>query len=340
MTSDHASSTHEASTDVSPVTALDQCETERCLACGRERVLRRIDNPISDRTYWIGVCTHCKHQTLLPLPSPDDLKAFYDNYGTTKTEADFLSFLIEKESQYFKSIVAEFGRTHSLRLGVEPSTYLEVGFGNGAGIIAAAQQGFSAFGVEMDPTQVTAVGQIASARGLRCTLNEGTVGHLPLDRTYDVARASQLIEHLRDPAGFLSDVRDRQPVGGLLLLQCPNNIAAFWKVKNLVRVRFNREDFYLSLKKFEHLQGFTARSMRLLLERQGYRVLRIRSYFLRDRYLMPENLIWYPSVLEGLARTATHRDPYHFLKALIPVFDKAAWLVGSATHLDVVAEKV
>jgi 2-polyprenyl-3-methyl-5-hydroxy-6-metoxy-1,4-benzoquinol methylase len=271
------------------------------------------------------------------LPSEVELRTFYRDYPTTRTASGDLHFLIERSRAFFDHFLE-----HSGLKGAEPSEldYLEIGFGNGASLLAAAAVGFRTSGIDVDEAAVARARAAASGYGVRIDCVATDIRSLRGNAAFDVVRASQVIEHTSDPEAFLRGIAARQPLGGRLILELPNNNAVFWRAKNMLRRRYGRMRYYKSLKVGEHLSGFTKKSIAILLDRAGFRILRIQDYPLRHRFLQPENLVWYPSVADGLRRTIVDRSSYHFLKSLIPVFDRfASALGGSGTHLSVWAQK-
>jgi hypothetical protein len=99
-------------------------------------------------------------------------------------------------------------------------------------------------------------------------------------------------------------------------------------------------NYHNSLKIKEHLSGFTASNLVLLLEKVGYSVVYCRDYALRDRLFQPETLLWYPTLWMGIWVSLRSKSAYPFLRSLISPFDRAASVLArSGTHLAVCARK-
>jgi cyclopropane fatty-acyl-phospholipid synthase-like methyltransferase len=218
--------------------------------------------------------------------------------------------------------------------------FLEVGFGNGASLLAAAKCGFQAYGLDLDATAVASLERRAREYGLGVQCIHGDVSSLDQDLRFDIIKASQIIEHTLDPLLFLTRLFEHQTSGGHLLLECPNNEATFWYVKNQLRRRYDRMNFYKSLKLNEHLHGFTKTSLQLILKQVGYEVMYCKDYPVRDPRFHHENLLWYPTLRQGLRNLVASGNVYVLLKSLIPPFDSmASRFRGQGTHLAVLAKK-
>lgn len=305
-----------------------------CPACGSAD-LRELSVFNGEQTRIVH-CKECKLELLQPRPSVDELRRYYDGYTTTQvTDAEF-RFLFDHSLKYFKHRAVN-GVTHSQN---SRPRYLEVGFGHGASLIAAATLGMESFGVDLDGAAICSVLKRAKEYGVNVTCTHGDISGLNRELFFDIIKASQIIEHTIEPCDFLNELFLRQPSEGVLLMECPNNDAAFWRIKNVIRERYGRSNFYKSLKLNEHLSGFTKRSLSLMLRKVGYEVVRLEDYAIRDPRFHHENLLWYPKLREGLFRSYTTRNSYHFLKATIPIFDLcASRFANSGTHLALVARK-
>lgn len=310
-------------------------DDRQCSICGSPDLLRHTPFDVSD--FHVVHCRACRHEAIRPLPTPAQLSEFYRDYYVTRTSDADLRFLHQRSLCFFAHLRANIGLADR---PLSDLNFLEVGFGNGASLFGAATVGFRAFGMDLDEAGVARAREKAAEYGVSVDCVAVDMRNLRRDIPFHVVKASQVIEHTLDPAEFLAEIRDRQPPGGHLIIECPNNDGAFWHTKNLLRKRYGRMKHFNSMKIGEHLSGFTRRSIAILLERTGYEVVRCEDYSLRHEFLQPENLLWYPPLLEGISRSLRDRHPYVFLKSLIGVFDSAASaLAGRGTHLSVWAKK-
>jgi 2-polyprenyl-3-methyl-5-hydroxy-6-metoxy-1,4-benzoquinol methylase len=306
-----------------------------CAVCDTGKLVRL--DVFEDDNHWVAHCCGCGQELLQPLPSPEALQEYYDGYSSGVMPDDDVSFLYSHSNAYFQRFIKGAGM-ESENLG--DLRFLEVGFGNGARLLGAAKFGFKAYGVDLDPTAVATVQRRAREYGLVVHGFQGDISAVEGGLTFDIIKASQILEHTLAPFEFLKELFRRQPSGGHLLLECPNNEATFWYVKNHLRKAYDRMNFYKSLKLTEHLSGFTKTSLQLILRKVGYEVIRCEDYALRDPRFHHENLLWYPTLGRGLRSSIASRNSYAFLKSLIPPFDSIASRVGGrGTHLAVLARK-
>jgi len=274
--------------------------------------------------HYVVACSTCLVQTILPHPSRTELTEFYENYHNTRTDDEVMPFLIAGNAE----LLADLRKRYGVAAG-SSVRYLEIGFGNGASLLAAAQAGFECVGLDLDPGNIADVERRAKQLGLEITLRAGDGNtDLSSDRAFHLIKASQLIEHLIDPAAFVRSMALMLTSDGCLYLECPNNSALFLRLKNRLRRRYARLNFYNSLKLSEHLWGFNRRSMTTLLVRAGLDVVFCQDYPVRHRFYQPENLIWYPTLTAGLRESFRKKKPYPLLKSLIPLFDGAASALG------------
>ena len=273
-------------------------------------------------------CTACTVQTILPHPTRAALKEYYSNYPTTRTPEQQISLLIERHDQLFKWLRDRW--QVPLTEGIR---YLEVGFGNGASLLAAARMGFEVVGYDLDPTNVEDVERRAKALNVSVQIRRGdlneALGTRAQKERFNFVKASQVIEHVINPVKFVDSMSKLLVPTGYLYLDCPNNAAAFLRIKNHLRRPFRRMDFYNSLRLREHLWGFNRTSMGKLLNGGGFDVVFCTDYHVRHGYFQPENRFWYPGLPTGLKRSIIERKPYPLLKSLIAAFDRTMSLTVS-----------
>jgi 2-polyprenyl-3-methyl-5-hydroxy-6-metoxy-1,4-benzoquinol methylase len=153
------------------------------------------------------------------------------------------------------------------KIKAPPGRLVDVGAYTGVFVEIAAQHGWEAYGVE--PSQ-WAVEQ-ARARGLH--MIEGTLASPELaDATFDVVTMWDVIEHVADPLSELVQADRLLKPGGLLVVHTMDIDSGF------ARVMGERWPWLMEM----HIYYFSRRTLRHMLEKAGFTVIRIEP---QGRYL-------------------------------------------------------
>lgn len=307
-----------------------------CDLCnGQTQVLFVFD----ERDNWVERCTQCHAECIKPFPTPYEIQRTYTNYHVTKTPEEDLGALIVYSTKALEFLL---GKMSFSQTDPKDLTFLDMGFGNGAALLAASLKGIRAYGIDLDPVNVANVQSVSRKMGVSPACIRGDADTLrSMQVQFDIVKASQILEHLVNPTEFLSEVARSQPCGGCLIIDCPNNDAAFWLIKNRIRRAFGRMAFYNSLKLHEHLRGFTRRSLTFLLQKVGYRIILCRDYPMGSYIFQPETTLWYPPLNVAIRRSIKNRRIYDFLKGSIRMFDTMASLgFGRGMGLFALAKRV
>jgi SAM-dependent methyltransferase len=143
---------------------------------------------------------------------------------------------------------------------------LDIGCSTGALIMSAIREGIDAVGVE--PAERAA--RAAQAAGLRVFAGPLEAAGFPSD-SFQAATLMEVVEHLRDPANLLQEVRRILLPGGILAVGTGN--AASWTVA-LMGQRWD----YFQVESFGgHVSFFTPRSISKLAEQCGFRMERLET---------------------------------------------------------------
>lgn len=145
------------------------------------------------------------------------------------------------------------------------ATYVEIGCGFGFGLdVAHHAMGWTARG--MDPADLSAVGRrMLGVDILPAYFDPTTVA----DSSCDVVMATEVLEHLPDPAGFLREIRRGLKPDGIAVLTTPD-IAA-------VRPAIAKPVLSATLTVGLHLILQSAASLEFLLRRAGFTDVRVQS---------------------------------------------------------------
>jgi 2-polyprenyl-3-methyl-5-hydroxy-6-metoxy-1,4-benzoquinol methylase len=133
---------------------------------------------------------------------------------------------------------------------------LEVGFGNGFMLAAAAERGWQVIGLELDESCVKRMTEQDIAAHC-CTLLE----YAGEAESFDVIAMYSVIEHVLDPAAYLEKALSLLRPGGILVLRLPDT-EADGPPASLIA----------------HVYHFNAHTIMVLLRRCGFEVLQIDSF--------------------------------------------------------------
>ncbi|MEO6950190.1 MAG: class I SAM-dependent methyltransferase [Polyangia bacterium] len=194
-------------------------------------------------------CLECGLQ-FQPDDFDDDTLARWYGYMGNVPRVFEISALLERRLQHQLAPLSAFQQTGRL---------LDIGCGSGALLRVAEKFGWEPYGIDVSASCVAALRPWLGER-----LHEGPLTTTtPFERrTFDVVVLSEVVEHLTDPAALLMEARSLLRSGGALWVTTPN--------RDGLSGRLLGEDWRVVGD--EHLNYYTARTLRLLLERTGYSI--------------------------------------------------------------------
>lgn len=212
-------------------------------ASNRYRCLFRIGD------YKIIECKNCGLVYTYPQTSLSELGAFY--------EGNFYEHYKSPSPLEMTKWGALLHNIHKLKKG---GRLLEVGCSIG-NFLNIAKKYFEAYGVE-----VAQWSSKFARENYNLNVFTGTIQQRKFpDCTFDVVVASELIEHLHDPSKFVKEVRRVLRKDGLLVLTTGNIGSLMAKLK--------RKKWWYFAPKY-HLYYFSPQTIRLLLDNEGFVILR------------------------------------------------------------------
>lgn len=131
-----------------------------------------------------------------------------------------------------------------------------------------SRKGYDAWGIELNKKCV----KVANDSGLNKIIN-GTIHNLPLIlkekkiNKVDIFSLDDVIEHLLDPSSDLKILNSCQEVGGYLFIKTMN-----WD--SIGRILYGKNWYYIHS---QHTYYFTEKSLKVLLEKCGYKVIDVIS---------------------------------------------------------------
>ncbi len=232
-------------------------DSRPCPACSADAA-----RPVgSANGHALASCANCRTLFTVSLPASSDEAIDYAGYYH---EANLR--VPEFVERRLEEVVGEFEPYR--RLG----RWLDVGCGAGALMRAAARQGWTPVGTEMGDGAAEAV----RAHGFEVHVGElDTLGLA--DESFDVVSLVEVLEHVDDPRQLVRDARRLLRPGGAVYVTTPHGrgISA-----RMLRNRWS------AVGPPEHLQLFSLRGLRMLLEAADLRVDWARTHAVNPHELL------------------------------------------------------
>jgi len=199
-------------------------------------------------------CSRCGLVWIDPLPTPAEVETRYRTAYSTGEYASFAS------AQGTRDLISEH-RLEAIRDRARPGRWLDVGCATGSFVAAAVAEGHAAEGLDISREAV----EIARENGL--VAHHGRVEDFEPTQPYDTITAFDVLEHAIDPRAFVKRLHGWLVPGGNLILSLPD-VGSIYP-----RLLMGRHWFYYWPD--EHLFYFDRKTIRRLLEEEGFEVKRI-----------------------------------------------------------------
>jgi SAM-dependent methyltransferase len=242
---------------------------EACNVCGGRdfRVLgARGGEAHRDR---VGVKTRivkCRTCNLIfpnPMPYPSGEDTRYTN--VSGYFEDVMAVTDEGRRQMGDNLAREAERLSGGR-----GKFLDIGCGRGEVVRAASERGWEAEGCDLSEDFVRYAREVNGVKAQAATLEQI---HYP-EASFDVVTMVEVIEHLYDPAETVKELGRVVRPGGLVYISTPNEESVYQTLGNLY-YKARGLDWVVNLCptwNLYHIQGFSPRSLRYLLERNDFQV--------------------------------------------------------------------
>ena len=155
---------------------------------------------------------------------------------------------------------------------VNSGEILEFGSSTGEFLYEAAGKGYKVSSVDLHPVVLS----INKTNNLQDIVESNAI-HFKAKKTYEAIVAFHLIEHLADPAGFLSNCRMSLKPGGVIFIEVPN-FSSFTR-----KILGKRSGMFYDY----HICHFDKDSLGRLMKKCGYEVIAVRTIDDPVRYIAP-----------------------------------------------------
>jgi len=183
---------------------------------------------------------------------------------------------------------------------------LDIGAGSGILVEAALEQGYEAEGIE--PSHWLQ----KNAHELKLPVHQGVFPHPDTPGPYDIITLVDVIEHVTDPQGLLTDIQRALDKHGIFILVTPD-------VRSVAARLFRYKWWHYRM---AHIGYFNRKNLGMLLHNAGFNILKITrpAWYFTLRYLGIRVLSFLPKFLRIPL-------PKFLDKITIPVNLRDSWLV-------------
>jgi 2-polyprenyl-3-methyl-5-hydroxy-6-metoxy-1,4-benzoquinol methylase len=231
-----------------------------CIVCGSGDIGEHL---IDHCGISIFRCRHCRFQFMNPQYSDRYLTDYYSQY-LDDDDYDYWHEPLRVSHDLYLSLVEKH---------VAPGKMLDIGCGYGHLMEAARDRGWEIHGYDVDPV---ATGKVADR--LQVEVACGDFFTCEVGSGYDLIAMHQVLEHLKDPSGYLKKIRGLLNPGGVLFVAVPNIKSLSNRLKfGLERMGLRRKNIGKYYDTSHHVLYFEPATLTTLLARHGFEVVHRRN---------------------------------------------------------------
>jgi len=225
-----------------------------------------------DREFKIVQCNNCQLYYVSPKIN------FNGNQWSELYNSEYFSnqsnWLVKKRK---KELAQRFDTANSLIENKNQKLrYLDVGAGEGKGLLEAIERGWEATGIDIVDNRLQEA-KISNIKFIKSNLLESD---LP-ENYFDFIYVDSVVEHVLNPFEYLSKIKKLLSKGGVIYIGVPNEDCLFNSVRRLAFKVAGKKNESEKLKPFDspyHVIGFNNYSLKYFLDRIELKVLKKRNF--------------------------------------------------------------
>ncbi|MCB5227756.1 class I SAM-dependent methyltransferase [Alishewanella sp. 16-MA] len=232
-------------------------------------------------------CSNCGFKHVVPLPSPEELIDVYQHDYYDQEKPLYLS-RYQQDLPWWNLVYEQRYRILSQHLSSSQRTILDIGSGPGYFLLKGKELNWQVFGIEPSVQAATFSKQLGLDvfNGFFSPATADTFGKV------DAINMSLVLEHIPDPAAFLTLVHQQLNKDGLLCIIVPNDFNPF---QTLLNQHLDYAKWWVAPP--HHLNYFNFTSLSRLLNHCGFEVVHQEATFPIDLFLtMGDNYIGHDDV--------------------------------------------
>ena len=250
------------------------CKNNRGLHIGKPKISSQALDFIRN-DYSVVQCINCGYFFVYPKIdlADEEWKQLYNfSYFTRMTGWHQEQRLIDIESRFEK--LKNF-------YGNNVNNFLDLGCGEGFGLILANQKGWNSYGIDI------ADNRIEEAKNKNINFICGNIFNAKLsDDYFDSVYLDSVLEHLIDPVSYLKELNRVMKKGGTLYIGVPNEDSLFNEVKKFF-YRLTGNPVSEKIKPFDppyHVGGFNKTSLPVTISKANFKIIELNNFAARFEF--------------------------------------------------------
>jgi 2-polyprenyl-3-methyl-5-hydroxy-6-metoxy-1,4-benzoquinol methylase len=230
-------------------------QLQNCPLCESPKIITEKKRP------FLSKCSNCSFIFANPRPSPKEIQAYYS--GESQYD-HWLPFLAGRRRLWLR-------RIKIIRKLKRKGRLLDIGAGLGE-FLSYARAYYEVQGTEISKSAIRFAREKYSLQ-----LTEASLEHLLMpDNSFDVITAWHVLEHVHNPADFVSHCHRMLAPDGILVIAVPNEIeSVIAQLRHLLLKKPHIPEIDLAKPQQEiHLSYFTKKSLLKLISSGNFKVIR------------------------------------------------------------------
>jgi 2-polyprenyl-3-methyl-5-hydroxy-6-metoxy-1,4-benzoquinol methylase len=242
-----------------------------CYAETISNVLQVKDYTVSGDLFVIAECSSCSFRFTQEVPDAASIAPYYkseDYISHTNTATG----LINRLYHFVRNrTIVQKRKLIENRTGIKTGKLLDIGSGTGAFLSEMKQHGWETTGLEPDADARTVAKKVFNIE----LADTAQLYQLPADH-FDAITLWHVLEHVHDLSGYVQQIKSVLHSKGKLFIAVPNYTALDATVY---------KEYWAAYDVPRHLYHFSPRSMELLMEKHGLKVLQYKPMWYDSFYV-------------------------------------------------------
>lgn len=223
------------------------------------------------KNYRFCKCLNCFSEFIVDIPKREVVN-FYNlkRYNSINNERLYIGYqnIFLKRAYKIINVLKKYKRKGQV---------LDVGCSYGFYLKAFKEMGYDVFGIDVSKKSIRFVTEVLQIDAINADFNS----YLFKENSFNIVTMIDVVEHFSSPNKIVSKIYQILDKNGVLIIQTPN-------VESLMSKITGNDWFWLLTP--EHLFLYSPRSLEILLEKNGFRILEMSTWDDFDEFV--KNILW------------------------------------------------